>query len=117
DRRNQPVWIAGRVHEDSPASQALLERQIHRHRRFRDEILVVDIRHHADDAPGPLADADELEDRVRPLELSVERLLVGEHALRETLAHDDHLLAVDTVIVREVAPGEKRNAERGEEAW
>ena len=70
----------------------------------------------ADDPPRSGADVDELHHRIGPHEVAVHRVLIGEHPLREALADDDDLLGVAAVAVVEVAAGDDRHAERGEEA-
>src|SRR5262245_56489592 len=47
--------------------------------------------------------------------MPVDRVTVGEHPLRDALAHDRHELLTAPVLVGEVATGEKRDAERREE--
>ena len=48
--------------------------------------------------------------------VAIERLAAREHALREALAHDHHQLLAASIVFGEVAAGDERDAERGEEA-
>ena len=116
DRRHQRVRIGARVHEQPAAADLLLERVIDGHRRPGHDVLVVDVGDDADDAARLGADVDELHHRIGPHQAAVERVLVGEHPLREALADDDDLLGVAAIGVGEVAAGDERHAERGEES-
>ena len=71
---------------------------------------------HADDAARLGADADELHHRIGPHQPAVDGVHVRKHPLRQALADDDHLLAVAPIAVVEIAAGDDRHAERGEEA-
>ena len=86
------------------------------HGRPRHDVLVVDVADDADDAPAVGAHVDELHDRVGPHQVAVDRVLVREQLLRQALADDHDALAVAPIAVVEVAAGEQRHAERGEEA-
>ena len=65
---------------------------------------------------GAGADVDELHHRIGPHQLAVDRVLIREHPLRQALADDDDRLGVAAVAVGEVAAGDDRHAERGEES-
>ena len=105
------------VDEQAAAPELLLaEGMIDGEGRAGHDVLVVDIRGDADDAARLGADVDELHDRVGPHEVAVDGVLIGEHAPRQALADDDDLLAAVAVGVVEVAAGDDRDAERGEEA-
>jgi hypothetical protein len=65
---------------------------------------------------GPGGDVDELHHRIGPHEVVVEGVLIGEHALRQALADDDHRLAIPPVGFVEIAAGDDGDAKRGEEA-
>ncbi len=82
--------------------------------RARRHVLVVHIGHNAHDATGRRADVDELHDRIRPLHVPVNRFLVGEHPLRQALAHDHDPLTVSPVGIVEIATGNDRDTERRE---
>ena len=99
------------MHEQAAAVGDLLERVVDRHRRPGHDVLVVHVRYHADDAAAGAA-----EDRIGPPEVPVHRVAVGEHPLRDALAHDHHELLAAPIVVGEVATGEQRDAERREEA-
>ncbi len=85
DLRHQRVGIGPRVHEQPPAGDLLLERVIHGHHRSRHDVLIVDVRHDADDAARLGADADELHDRIGPEQRAVEHVAAGEQARRDAL--------------------------------
>ena len=88
---------------------------VHRQGRSRDDVLIVDIGHDADDATGLGAHVDELHDRIGPEQATVQRVLRGEHPLREALADDHHAFGIAAVVVGEVSAGNHRNPERVEE--
>ena len=98
---DQRVRVARRVHEQAAAVGHLPQRVIDRERRARHDVLVVHVRHHADDAPRlGLAEV-----RIGPPHVAVERVAVREQPLRDALAHDHDELAAGPVVVGEVAAG------------
>src|SRR5580658_6707417 len=74
-----------------------------------------DIRGDAHDAARPGADVGELHYRIGPHKVVVDGVLIREHALRQALADNDHRLAAAPVGIVEIAAGDDRDAERGEE--
>src|SRR5262249_4462506 len=88
---------------------------IDRWRRFRYDVLIIDIGRDADDSPWALADADEVHDRVGPHDVAIEGILSGKHALRDALTDDDDRLAAAAVIVVEVTAFDDGHTERSEE--
>ena len=48
--------------------------------------------------------------------MMVDGVLIGEHALRQALAHDDHRLALIAIASVKIASGDQGDAQRGEEA-
>ena len=112
--RHQRVGIGSRVHEDPPAGELLFERLIHGHHRFRHDVLVVDIGHHADNATRLATDVDELDDRIGPEQRAVEDIATGKQAGRDAFGDDHHRLTPVPIVEREIASGTKRNAQGGE---
>ena len=56
---------------------------------------------------------EELQHGIRPIDMPIDRILVGEHALCESLADDNDRLFIILVIERiEIAAGNDRNAKR-----
>ena len=102
------------MHEHAPAGHLLLERVVDRQHRRRDDVLVVDVRHHADDAPRLRAEADEPHDRIAPRSLRLSTSCPGKQLLGEALADDHDPFGAVAVVVVEVAAGHDRHAERGE---
>src|SRR5262249_22815123 len=49
--------------------------------------------------------------------MPIQRVLVWKQTLRETLADDDHALAVSTIVIVKIPAGDERDAERREKAW
>ena len=70
----------------------LLEGVVYGQGRARHHVFVVHVGCDADDAPGCRADVDELHHRIGPHNVAVNRILIGKHPLRQTLAHDDDRL-------------------------
>ena len=69
------------VDEEPAAEQrSLAERLIDGQGRARDHVLVVDIGGHTDDAHRHRLHADELDHRIGPDDVPVERFLIREHA-------------------------------------
>src|SRR5260370_10734348 len=85
------------------------------HRRTLYYVLVVYILRDADDTPGRGGDTDELEHRIGPHDVMVDRVLIREHSLRHALAHDNDGLTVAVIGIVEIAPGHNGNTERREE--
>ncbi len=86
---------------------------IDRQCRSAPDVLIVGVRHDADDAARQRLAA---EVRIGPPHLPVQRLAVREEPLRDALADDHHRLRAAAVLVGEIAPGEHRDADHGEEA-
>jgi hypothetical protein len=92
------------------------QRVVHRHRRLRHEVLIVNIRRDADDAARFPADTDELRHGVGPHHFAIDCIEAGEHPLRNALTDDHDFLSIGAVAVVELAPRDHRHAERFEEA-
>ncbi len=56
----------------------------------------------------------ELQDGIRPIDMAIDRILVGEHALCQTLADDNDGLFIIVIVIKriEIAAGNDRNAKR-----
>src|SRR6185436_4294685 len=85
----QRVRVRGRIDEQPPAAQFLLERLIDGHLMQGRHALVFHIRNDADDAAGFGADADKTRAAICPAELPVEGILPREELLSECGA-DNH---------------------------
>src|SRR6185437_12056292 len=64
--------------EEAPAPAFLIHRLVNGHLRIGNDVGIVEIGHHAHDAAGAVADADELHHRVGPMHGAVEGGLAGE---------------------------------------
>jgi hypothetical protein len=116
DDGNECVRIVLRAHEQTALPSFLVGRLVHRHGRRRDDIFIVDIRHHADDLPWLGADADKLHHPVRPPQIAVQRFLPGKQRLRNAPADDHHALRSVPVGVPEIAAFQNRYSQRFEES-
>src|SRR2546423_3666657 len=83
----------------------------------RDDVLVVYIGGHADDAARSLADIDKVHHRIGPHDVVIDGILPREHALCDGLADDHNRFTAAAIIVIEVAPRKNGHAESGEESW
>src|SRR4030095_16437373 len=101
--------------EQPPATQRLAQRVINGHRRARNYVLIIDVRNDANDSPGFWTDINELHHRIAPHHVTIHRILVGKHPLRQALAHDHDFLRLAAVRVVEVAARNNRDSEGGEE--
>jgi len=81
-------------------------------------VLVVNIGGDADDAVwGGANPGGELEHGIRPKDVPIESILIGEHAPCESLADDnDGLFTFLAVELIEITAGNDGNAERGKES-
>src|SRR3984885_4036431 len=105
------------AYEQAPVPSLLLfDRLIDRHRRRRDNIFIVEIGYHGDDSPWLGADADKLDDPVRPPQRMVHRVLPWIEHLCKTLSDDDHTFGAVLVGVVEVAALLNRHTECVEES-
>jgi hypothetical protein len=86
------------------------------HRRARHHVLIVQISHHANDAPGRSADVDEFHDRIGPHEVVVDGIPVRKHSLGHALAYNDDSLPIFPIVVVEITAGDDGDAERGEKS-
>src|ERR1700693_943259 len=115
DRRNQPIRISAGVHKHLAAKHQLLEGMIDSHLGLGYDVLVVEIAKNAHNAHGLRSEPrDELYHRVGPRDMAVDGVLIGKHALRNTLADDHHVLSAQAVGLVEIASGNNGNPECGE---
>src|SRR6185369_900621 len=127
DRGDQSVWIHACVDEQAAAENVhtivsevirhLTEGMIDRERGSGNDVFIVYVSRHADDAARTGADTDERHDGIGPHNVAIERVLAREHALCHGLADDDYRLASTAVVVVEVASLNQGDAESGEESW
>ena len=104
----------------------LFEAAIDRENGLRNDVFVVNIGGDTDDAVwhektrlfeiGPV---EELQHGIRPIDMPIDRILIGEHALCERLADDNHRLFIFIILVIErieIAAGNDRNPKRRKES-
>ena len=124
DRRDQRIRICTGVDEKATAKHwTLFKGAVNGERGLRNDVSVVNIGGDADDAVRretrlfEIGPGEELQHGIRPIDMPIDRILVGEHALCESLADDDDGLFIILVIERiEIAAGNDRNAERRKES-
>ena len=116
DGGNKRVGITRGAHKQTASPSFLVRRLIDRHGRGGDDVFVIDVRHDGDDAPGLLADADELHHRVGPAEIAIERLLPGKEFLGHALADDHDAFGAFAVGVSKIAALDNGHAEGFEES-
>src|SRR5215469_1031549 len=121
DRWDQRIRICGGVNEKPPAkNRTLIERIVDRDDRLGNDVFVVNIRCDTDDAVrGHHAShfssgaTGILQHGISPVDMPVDGILIGKHALRKSLADDyDRLTILLTVERVEIAPGDDGNAKR-----
>ena len=100
---------------EQPAGPTLLlgQRLIDGERRARHHIFVVNVGHDPHDAAGRAAKVDEFDHGIGPHHVAIHGVLIGEHALGDTLAYDDDGLARAAIAIVEIASGDQRDAEGG----
>src|SRR4029077_3447679 len=118
DRRDQRIRIYAGVDEEAAAKDGtLFKRAIDGEHGTRNNVLVVNISSDADDAVGRVANpGDEFKHGIRPIDMPIDGILIGEHALCESLTDDSHGLLTFAVERVEIAAGDDGNAERGKES-
>jgi hypothetical protein len=126
------------VNEETTAKHwTFVKRAVNSERGFRNDVFVVNIGGDTDDAVRrektrlfEIGPAEELQHGIRPIDMPIDRILVGEHALRESLADDNDRLFIllfwslfwsFTFLVIEIerieiAAGNDRNAKRRKES-
>src|SRR3974390_317437 len=126
DGSNQPMRIDLSMDEQAATEERYLfvgfhirnlaKRVVNREHSPGNDMFVVHVGSDSHDATRPGADKDELHDRVRPDDVVVNRVLAGEHPLRNALADNYHRLAASFFVLGEVAAAQQRDAERREKA-
>jgi hypothetical protein len=79
-------------------------------------VLIIDISGDPNNSARSFAHAGEIHLRVGPLNVAIEGILAGEHALRDTLPDDHYRLATAPVIIVEVPACNDGHAERREKS-
>ena len=107
------------MNEKATAIQrTLFEGVIDAHGGFRNDVHVVDIGDDADDALRlRRARTCDLQHRIGPEHMAIDRVQTREHALRECLADDGNRLSILRIAVIKVATLKNGNAKRGEKSW
>ena len=118
DRRDQGIRICTGMDEKVAAKYGtLFKGGIDGKDGFRNDVFVVNIGSDADDAMRRAANRGESQHGVGPEDVAIDGIVIGEHALCQSLADDDDrlfaFLAVETV---EIAPSDDGNAQRGKES-
>src|SRR5580658_4312974 len=122
DRRDQRIRIGAGVDEKATAKKywKLVKGAINGHRGLRNDVSVVNIGRDPDDSVRrrqtrlfEIGPGEELQHRIRPIDMPIDRILVGEHALCESLADDNDRIFLILAIERiEITAGNDRNAQR-----
>ncbi len=100
--------------EEAPAKHGtLFKGVIDSETRPGNDVFVVNIGSDANDAVRRNANGDEFHHGIRPIDMSIDGILIGEHSLSESLTDDDDRFFVLAVKLIEIAAGDDRNAERG----
>src|SRR6266481_1461793 len=118
DRRDERIRICAGVDKESTAKHwALFKRVVDREDGPRNDVFVVNIGGDANNAvrrgvnPG-----DEFHDGIRPEDVAVDSILIGEHSLRESLTYDnDRFLALAVESV-EITAGDDGSTVLGKES-
>src|SRR5437016_3436185 len=118
DRRDERIRICAGVDEKVAAKDGtLFKGAIDGDDGLGNDVFVVNIGSHADDAvrrgvnPG-----SKLHHRVGPIDMPADSILIGEHALCESLADDSHWLFTLAVEIVEIAAAKDRYSERSKES-
>src|SRR5262249_40279587 len=102
----------------------LFKRRVYRDRGLRNDVSVVYVGRDADDAMRrqnarlfAIGTGYELQNGIRPIDMPIDGVLIGKHALRESLADDDDRLSVLLIVERiKIAARDNGNAERRKES-
>src|SRR5258708_22486483 len=119
DRRDERIRICAGVDKKVATKEwTFLKGVIDSEDGLGNNVLVVNIGGDADDAVwGGTNPGGELEHGVRPKEVPIESILIGEHALCESLTYDkDGLCTFMAVEIVEITAGNDGNAKRGKES-
>src|SRR6267154_1603259 len=91
---------------------------INSHLRAGYHVLVVEIGVDAHDAHRVRGESrDELYHWVCPRDMTVDRILIGKHALRNTLRDDRDVLSADAIGLVEITSRNNGDAQSGEISW
>src|SRR5437588_2291770 len=121
DRRDQRIRICAGVDEKATAKdRTLFKGAIDGERRLRNDVSVVNIGGDADDPVRrdktrffEIGPGEELQHGIRPVNMPIDRILIGKHALGKRLADDyDGLFSMAVIEGVEIAAGDDGNAER-----
>ena len=114
NRRHQRIRISTRVDKQASAEKRpLCNRVIDGLRGLRNNVQIVYIGSNADDAMRlDLNSWNKFQDRIRPIHVSVDRILIGEHLLGKRLTDDNHRVIRFAVKVIKITSRNDRNPER-----
>src|SRR6516225_5263697 len=100
-------------------NHSLLHRSVDGGSGFGDKVFVINIGDNADDAVRRHVDkprGSELQHGIGPINVAINGILIGEHALRERFADDRNGVIRSPIIIVEVTTGKNRNTERGKKS-
>src|SRR5216684_3110494 len=118
DRRDERIRICAGVDEEATAKDwTLFKGAVDGEDRPRNDVFVVNIRGDANDAVRRGANpGDEFYHRIRPIEMPIDGVLIGEHSLSASLTdHNDRFFVLAVELI-EIAAGDDGNTERGKKA-
>src|SRR5581483_2996299 len=110
------IGILMGAYKQPAAPSFLIDGLIDRHRGLRNDVLIIEVGHHSDNAARLRTDADELDHPVGPPHGVIHRVLTGVKHLRKALADDHDALVAFLVPLVKVAAIENRNTHGGEES-
>src|SRR5579864_5297329 len=104
--------------EEAAAKQrAFFKRRVDRDCGLWNHMFVVDVGGDTDNAVRRGRDSgDELQHGVRPINMAIDGIVVGEHAVRESLTDDHHRIIRLAVEIIEITSSDNRSTERGKES-
>jgi len=118
DWRDERIRICAGVDEEPTAKHwTLFKGIVDSEARARNDVLVVYIGSDANDAVRRSANAwDEFHHGIRPIDMPIDGILIGEHALSESLTDDNDRIFTLAVELIEITAFDNGNAERGKKS-
>ncbi len=113
---NERVRIVFGAHKQAAIHPFLIGRLVHGHGRGGDEVFVVHIGNHGDDAARFVADANKSHDRIGPAQSTIYGILAGEELFGDALTDDDDAFGTVAIAVIEIAALQDGQAESFEES-
>src|SRR5229473_6550008 len=118
DWRDERIRICAGVDEKAAAKHwTLFKRVINGEDGSRNDVFVVNVGSDANDAVRRGVDpGDEFHHGIRPVDMPINGILIGEHSLRKSLTHDNDRIFTLTVELIEVAALNDGHTECGKES-